>query len=203
MTVRFIRVPKTASQAIRATELFECEGHVPVSQIKRLPNDYTFAVSRNPYDRLVSAFCQGRISFNRKKTPYFNEFEPYKTFMDFVFDKKNPFLHGKVLGRNAEPYEYIKHPHYLPQTYWITIKGKLAVNKLLDFEFLDEDWIMLLRELKMPYVALQKVNKSNHSYWQDFYVKEIADVVYKHYQEDFDLLGYDKDSWRSLHGKSI
>jgi len=202
MEVAFVRIPKTASRAIKATGLFLCEGHEPIGLVKEKYNfDKSFAVCRNPYARVVSAYHQGIDYFIRQKTPFFTEYADYKTFTSFVIDENNPFLYGTVRGREQK--KNVKHPHYNSQSHYIAEDGKVAVDELLYYELFPEQFDMFLFKVDKPHVDLEMVNVSHHAPWRHYYNVELAEIIYKHYEEDFRLLDYHKESWRYDYGKSI
>lgn len=203
MNIAFVRIPKNASRSIKGTNLFICGRHEPLSLMRSKYNfDLSFCVSRNPYSRFISAYCQGCSFLEEKKYPRFKEFGKYPTFKHFCLDEKNPFLYGKV-GRLGKEDGIVKaivtHVHFLPQVDWIDN----SIDYILRLESLNVEWEKFLKTIKMRYVPLKTINRSIHSHWKHYYDKECAEAVYNYYKKDFLRFHYRKDSWRILNDYDI
>lgn len=201
--IHFIRIPKTASRAIKETELFECKRHVPVQHLQKKykdtwKGDTSFCVVRNPYDRLVSCYFCGQKFFEDRQYPYFSEFGGYKSFKSFCRDKNNPFLFGKVhRARKRKKNKKIIHPHFRSQCYWVLNKKKeIGVDYILKYESLEDDWKKFLSSQNLPHVNLKVVNKSKHKPFYKYYTKEMAQIIYEKYESDFVRFGYSFDSYK-------
>jgi hypothetical protein len=201
--IHFIRIPKTASRAIKETELFECKRHVSVQYLQKKyrdtwQDDTSFCVVRNPYDRLVSCYFCGQKFYKNRQYPFFSEFERYDSFREFCLDKKNPFLYGKVhRARRRKKNKKIIHPHFRTQCYWIlNNKKEIGVDYVLRYENLEEDWQDFLVDQNMNVVPLKVVNKSRHKPYYKYYDRELANIVYKAYEPDFLRLNYSFESYK-------
>ena len=195
MAIAFVRIPKTGSRSIKSLGMFICEGHESIEQMKkRYEFDSSFAGVRNPYDRAVSAYTQGVDYLNTRTSPYYGEYDKYPTFTSFWMDDENNFLNGVVRGSLQK--KNVRHSHYHRQSDFVTIDGKLAVNWILRFEYLQTHWWKFLLHRGLEHVDLPHVNKTEHHHWKDYYVEEVADKVYEFYKEDFDRFEYRRDSWR-------
>jgi len=202
----FVRIPKNASRSIKYTGLFGYGNHETISQMlqRAKRNIFTFCVCRNPYDRLLSAYKNGKDFCSHKQFPYFVEFDKYNSFEEFCHDEKNPFLYKYVIqsNRNDIPAKRVQHIHFLSQSHWVVVDDKIMVNRVLQYEHLDVQWKQLLIDLDLDHVDLPKHNKSDHLNWTKYYTSRIANIVYNYYEEDFIRFGYNRDSWRR-DGKSI
>lgn len=194
MNIAFVRIPKTASRSIKDTGLFICGGHQTLSKMREQYSfDKSFCVSRNPYDRMVSIYKQGRRYLSKRKWPYFIEFSDYSSFKEFCHEGIEYFItndvasyqEGMVINRG-------KHPHFFPQSYWTDD----TIDRILRFETIQEGWESLLDEWSIPFIELPHNNASNPFDYKDFYTEEIASIVYDKYKCDFERFKYNKESWR-------
>ena len=132
----------------------------------------TFAVVRNPYDRLVSLYLWGG----------------YKKHSFELFIKKI---------KNEEYTEFNKH-RYRTQLEWISdYNNDIRVQKLLRYENLDEDFYNLLKEWDIPQFKLEKENSAEfqtgkkREHYRHYYnpvSKKIAEELYK---EDLKYFNYE------------
>jgi hypothetical protein len=123
---------------------------------------FTFAFIRNPYDRMVSLY-----HYTRKKRQVDRRFG-FKRFCEVA-----PTI------RNVN----------FSQLFWI-FPGVDFVGR---YEDLESDFIALCDALEIKRRKLPLMNISeNRKPWQEYYTKEIEEIVYKNYREDFECLGYER-----------
>lgn len=124
-----------------------------------------FAVCRNPYSRLLSAYhhCQ----------------EGFSNFLAFDFErfvKEKRFLNPR--------------PHFCPQYTW-GCPGLIHMK----LENIDEDFKILQKHtgIDAPLSHHNKTRtKDDKLGWESSYDSEMKRIVYDYYQKDFELLGYDE-----------
>ena len=180
--VLFIHIPKTGGNSIKQTNFFKrCKyfGHAHVEKIKhRNMYKYSFAIVRNPYDRLVSAYFylkKGGENNNGYDSLMQKKLEKYKDFKDFIKDLKL----------------FTNDLHFKPQhTFVCDSRGKIIVNHILKVENIDKDFSQLLRSKWLPNEKLQKINSSKHDDFSNYYDDEIKKHVYAVYKKDFKLFNY-------------
>jgi len=128
----------------------------------------TFAVVRNPFDRLVSLYCWG-----------FQWCYP-STFKEFV---------REVCKGTYTDYHGVR---YKPQWEWLTdAQGIMRVQHLVRYERLQEDFPVLLKTLGLPPMKLLKTNAaSKRTAYRDYYDAESRRWVEEHYKVDLQRLGY-------------
>ena len=133
----------------------------------------TFAVIRNPYDRLVSLYLWGKM-YNRH------------SFEKFIYNiKENKYV------------EFNRH-RYRTQLEWISdYDNNIRVQKLLRFESLNQDFYNLLKEWNIPQYKLGKENAAeNHigkkrKHYRDYYNPASRKMVEKIYAKDLEYFNYE------------
>jgi len=176
-----LEIPRTASRSLRFTL-------VPIAgpsyqEMKRhymvIPKDcahyYTFVCVRNPYSREVSHYLYRLTNKKNNMFQYVSEW----SFEEYVKWATNPV---------APPVE----THDKPQN--VHLAGK-RIDRLLYIENLLEGFYQL--PFVDPGIRLQKVGINPRYDWRSFYTQEIADMVYDWSKSDFELYGYDPDSWKA------
>ena len=150
-----------------------------------LLSDYTsFAVVRNPYDRLWSAWKHLSL-----RDQYVEEDGMVDTFRDFV--------KTELPLQFANPKKRLDH--YMPQVDYIyAMRRHCMVDKILRFENFNDEWESFrlwyrdntLGDVELP----NQVEKSNKSVTikEDPYDEGSRAIVKKFYKDDFRLLGYDE-----------
>ena len=147
--------------------------------------DYSIiCTARNTYSRLVSAYNNSRIITEINK-PSDENFKNHflKKKIDTGYQSDNGFPYGR------DSFLYNETPKYF-----------------LRVESLYHDYIQI------PFIRNSKLNKSGVLYelcnrkihttptkrkpLKEYYTQDMADFVYDKFKSYFDLLGYDKDSWK-------
>lgn len=142
-------------------------------------SDYViFSVTRNPLERLVSAYLDVFNPPHQYPDILFNIFRSCKTFKDLV----------KLLDRIPDKY---RGPHFVSQT---RVLGTVKPQEVLLFSLDPQRYGQLESFLNEHGMTMQKENQSALSYdFRDFYDAESLDLAYRIYKEDFERLGYTKD----------
>lgn len=185
----FIHVPKNGGIAI-ANGLFGKDrmlgGHYSVDFYKSVFGPdfdayFKFAITRNPWDRLVSAFHylkQGGLDFRDREW----EQRHIAEFKDF----------GKFVEEWVTPKNIFKGMHFTPQSQFICDSGgNVAVDYLGRFENFSLSYSEIRKRLDMGDQAPPHSNKSDRqreyrSYYNDRQAQIVADV----YRTDIDVFGY-------------
>ena len=140
-------------------------------------NCFNFTFVRNPYSRVVSGynFLLGRESFDKK----------FKTSKKMKFDEFVKRI-CKISDRDSDSHFKSLSKHH-------QIKGKIDY---LDFvgklENIKNDFKKICKLLGIKEMQIQHKNKTKHKHWEEYYNKELKDLVYKRYKGDFDFGNYKK-----------
>ena len=186
----FIHIPKAAGISFfYGIYGKESLGHVSIKEYienygeKSISKLFKFTITRNPYDRLSSAYNYLKEGGRGKKSDLEHKIiiDRYKSFEEFVL---NVFLSD----------EYLKIEHLLPQVYWLKCaNGLIKIDYIGRFETLDSDFNRIIKSIgkKPKDFSLPFKNKSRKSSTQEF-TPAMIKIVNKVYAEDFEFLGYDK-----------
>lgn len=195
----FIHVPKTAGTSISvlfkdiyglsggqrldpAPEIFHGSFSSMVSQDKKYLEYFSFGFVRNPWDRLLSLyldFSQNRIhttgSISAKEKESIDLVVSYKNFKNFVISFPDSKIKDDVHFRPQKP---LLH----------TEEG--CVSFIGRYEKIAEDWNHICEAIGIPKHGLPHHRATNHSKYQNYYTKEMKEVVYNHFKEDIDFFNY-------------
>jgi hypothetical protein len=149
-------------------------GHISTQQIRPVLGDevfngYTkFAFVRNPFDRFVS-YC----AFMARETGHF-EARP-REYMKWVITTQKPF----------------DHMLFRPQHAMVTgADGALELDFVGRNETMQASYDALCGRLGLQSSPLGRANASKHRPWQEYYDRELVDLVSRHYARDLELFDY-------------
>ena len=197
--IAFIHMPKTAGTSISRSfpylgNNFMYDIYRPHRTAKDLQSQnihlekmFTFTFVRNPYDRFVSFYHY----FLDRVDKFALSNMVYKRLQDKDFSSFCLFL-PKFLHRYPAAYLFFR-PQYL------YIEG-FKPNFIGRYENLQKDWKRLLITIKnkttlVPNLKTQLLHrkKSNHTNYKQYYNTKTQRAIYRFYQKDFEIFGYDKD----------
>ncbi|WP_138470119.1 sulfotransferase family 2 domain-containing protein [Poseidonocella sp. HB161398] len=186
--VLFVHVPKCAGTTIiRQRPL--AHGHRSAAFFKwRDPGlfdaCFTFGFTRNPYDRLVSAFHYLRSQKTSVRDGEFGRraLGRYAGFRDFAEDLARGRTRRRVLG----------WVHFLPQSYYLCdARG----NLLVDYAGRTETFAADLEQINARTgLGLQNARERAvpREDWRSFYTAQSARACEEIYAEDFEIFGYER-----------
>tara|TARA_R110000772_G_scaffold148902_2_gene259524 strand:+ start:2250 stop:2852 length:603 start_codon:yes stop_codon:yes gene_type:complete len=192
--VAFVQIPKNASTSIHnvlrnsTDDSHDHELYIELlinNDPELVENYYSFAVVRNPYDRLVSTFEYMRDPIH--------DYGITGTFEDFV----NEFY-------RRGPYFYTTESiHLWPQARFVGVKDTVLIDDIIKYENLDTEWPKVVEKIAaglpeghtIPSIILSDDNVSTLRIgrpWEYYYTDELKEKVYNLYTRDFKLFGYEK-----------
>jgi len=154
--------------------------HTPPHWFKENPlaGSKTFAVIRNPYDRVVSEY-----------------YSKWGGYYEVAGCDNNPKVMNDWIQEKAKTY-VSSNGHFLPQHYYVyNTKGEKVVDHILRFENLDEDFSKLMKKYSLNVrLGKEDVRDKDCTLTADNLSKETIEIINTIYSEDFSLLGYSKRS---------
>ncbi|MGB0383499.1 MAG: sulfotransferase family 2 domain-containing protein [Ardenticatenaceae bacterium] len=205
----YLAIPKVATTSILLT-ISESYGlkikrglihsnpfwHCQLGKLNKAQTPYhKFTFIRNPFDRLVSCYKEKIVNrYNRKLPPFYNgphlsvpENASFAQFVQIVSDTP----------------DCLADRHFKSQYAILYRKNNLLVDWVGRFEHLAENWAELAEKYNLRPHLLHKLSSHNFENtprdYKLYYTREFADMVYKRYQKDVDLLGY-SDAYQELLG---
>ena len=192
--VIFVHVPKSAGTSIAMALYGRTINHLPASYYRnanrrKFGSYYSFAVVRNPLERLVSAYLYAKrggtaqVPISKPETYRVSEFHRFDTFfydwllfqkeLDFVFRPQHEFL--------------------------CDTDGRILVNDIFDITELHQCSLTLSEVLgkKVRFGHFNRSGLSNLDYRQYYTSHKLVCDVRRFYERDYECLG--KDSiWTAL-----
>ena len=146
-------------------------------------NFYKFTVVRNPYSRAISAW---NVCVN---------VDPYMTAYSKAIKDKSFLGFAKWLNSFTEPGRagYVVQPMHK----WLKPSGNF--NKIVKLENINEEIkeLPFYNSIDNDVTVPDLLSRTDKSDWKKHYTQEIADLVYNWAKKDFELYGYDRESWRN------
>lgn len=179
---------RTASRSTKEIQIhlgFKDPGaHYPPTE--KYKEYYIVSGFRNPYSRFVSIF---HFIFDRetRTTDEFKAFAKKK-----IWEEKNLINRPNYQLNLSDIFEYQKFkPQYL-------VRVENLYEDIMNLWFVKEKKDDKLLEIMDSYV---NTNNFHHEQgprpsWQEHYDEETANLVYDFFIKDFELGGYDKNSWK-------
>lgn len=143
------------------------------------PNIYSFAVVRNPWDRLVSSYHYLKMGgINRGDKADAGRFvNRFASFNDFVLEA-------------FQDNEILQQIHFRPQYKWISDDNGVIVDQVGRFEKLQLHSSRWFKSIGLPNYKLPHVNKSEHKPYKQYYSDESIKIVGNVYIKDIELFKY-------------
>ena len=161
-----------------------------LSRLAQYEEYFKFAFVRNPWDRLVSCYCnkiKSDSSVNNRwfkdgvskgLSRYGNDFEAGMSFEDFA---------NSVLNIPDE----LAEKHFRAQHTFITDReGLLIVDFVGKFESLREDFALICDRLNSEQINIPHLQKSSRESYKGYYSHALRDKVSKRFSQDIKLFKY-------------
>lgn len=188
----FVHVPKCAGISVCNSLFSGLAGlHMHIRQYQlaftksEFDSYFKFTFVRNPWDRLVSAYCflkKGGMGQVDKKWAE----ENLSIYPDF-----DSFVKSWINRKNIFSYTL-----FIPQYKFICTQGNLPTLDFIGFfENLEEDFSYVQERIKKNNEGLLFLNKTkNRKDYQEYYTEESKQIVAEVYKEDIQMLGYTFDN---------
>jgi hypothetical protein len=151
-------------------------------------SNYTkFSIVRNPYARLLSWYSMFKHkTINPGNVP---ETSDAITWFDTVEEQMKPFMNS-FDDFLSLPNEKFFQRFYYNQLDYLQVNQKLAVDNILRFENLTDDFNCLAQQLNIK-INLPHINQSvNKNIYRDAYTKKTQNLVAERFQEDLNYFDY-------------
>jgi hypothetical protein len=136
---------------------------------------FTFAVVRNPWDRVVSHYSY-RVQTNQTGLG-----DGKVGFADWVresYSLRNPEFHDKPMM-------------FMPQVDWISdAEGRILVNFVARFENLQADFDSVCKRIGRDPVLLPHRKQSRHGAYREYYDAESRRIIGDWFQKDIEQFKY-------------
>lgn len=175
----FIHINKTGGTSIAKALNIPPKHNTALEKIEEIGrkewNDrFTFAVVRNPWDKVVSHY------YYRVQT---NQTDLGSNQIDFQEWVKRVYLDKSL------PY-YDKPKMFMPQINWVSdAEGKIIVDHVCRFESLEADFRKVCEHLNIVY-ALPHLKSSKRGNYRDYYDAETQGIVAEWYSQDIEKFNY-------------
>jgi len=184
--IGFIHIPKCAGSSVQQwfhanhVKLYR-RGHLRLDEYDTADlaqADRWFAIVRDPFDRAISQyeFCRVKAKRMLAKNPRLHYYQQMLNMYDLGF------------GFWLRHYHHLNARFHCTQFSYISISGQIAVDMVLRFENLAQEWysIAALTGCDEPLPHVKKSLRSRDEY----YSSADRDFVLRKYHQDFDRLGY-------------
>jgi hypothetical protein len=182
----FVHIPKTGGVSVNDALWGNpggvhksMEEYARIFSRKTLEQYYKFAFVRNPWDRLVSAYAFLKTGGLHKRDARWAKRQ------QLDFDNFERFVMEWVSRDNI-----CKGIHFIPQTAFLTLDGKIAVDFIGRFENFQSDFEFIKDKLVIPEATLEHRNRSVRKDYKAYYTAETRQKVAEVYADDIRILGY-------------
>ncbi|XOZ32265.1 sulfotransferase family protein [Halomonadaceae bacterium KBTZ08] len=186
------RIPKAANSAVvtnlaflkfgehlldrDAKKCFKSPAELSRDEVQALDNLYKFSIGRNPYTRVLSAYLDKVERVTKKH-------RQYPSFPDFI-----RYLETKGLYSNA---------HWAPQTELLTLPAH-HYHLLGRTEDLENTLSIVFSNLQPKYqldapITAKRQTMGASKRLSEYYSPDLADRVYRLYENDFETFDYPKE----------
>lgn len=184
----FIHIPKCAGVSVSEALYGNLAGghttleeYLGVFEPKNIESYFKFTFTRNPWDRLVSAYYfLKKGGWGEQDILFFEkELQNYSSFEDFVLNWVNE--------NNIWKYHHV----FRPQSHYILDKrNKVKLDFVGRLENIDNDFRYICNKLNLE-CQLPHSNKSQHKDYRQYYNAETANIISEVYAKDISLLKYE------------
>ena len=181
----FIHIPKTAGTSVSGALGISNARHLSWHEYydtnsTKFHKFFKFAIVRNPWDRLVSAYHYLNHGGNSSADLIFKSeyLCKYKTFEEFA-------TNGLLID------EIKDWVHFRPQISFVAdSEYNFMIDNIYHYENITNDIYEIGRKLNIRIAALDKVNASNRGNYRKYYTPVTAELVANIYADDIKAFNY-------------
>jgi chondroitin 4-sulfotransferase 11 len=201
----FVHIPKTAGTSIEkifyGTNSKKGSDHRFLQEYpSQLINQYyKFCVVRNPWERVFSIFNYYRNGGNNYTPPNFKE-EVKQTFRRlFISNYHTDFEISKLMPQDfnvfcdtflREGKDFYGNRALYPQIDYISIDGKVAMDRIIRFENLNDDLLIAMNELNMSFKMEHHRKSVGSDSFKAHFNQNSIDLVANYYRAEIEMFGY-------------
>ena len=160
--------------------------HEGISNLENHPEYFKFVFVRNPWDRLVSCYCN-RFSDQFFEGTYGKTSYAPKEFKLMGIHKDMSF--NNFVNVICEQDDYNSDRHWRSQHCSI-MTNKIMVDFIGKVENIQLDWRYVCGMMNWNYTKLPRKKTSDHTHYNDYYNTITKEQVRKRYEKDIDLFKY-------------
>jgi len=175
----FIHINKTGGMSI-AHALGLQQEHVPALEKRRRLGEkpwaekFTFAVVRNPWDRVLSQYAY-RIQAGKLGDA--TQAVDFDTWVRRAYQEKDPLICAEALM-------------FSPQLHWLVDEnGRIIVDHVARFENLGREFEMICNKIGVT-ASLPRLNISAHRPYREVYSSASAKIVAEYFQPEIEVFKY-------------
>jgi len=206
----FIHIPKCAGSSVKQLlrghnklQFEKDDWHYTVKQLqdyltdkgKNLDNYFTFCLTRNPFDRLVSAFSYTLDKILDKNDYHWNHYKySYEIIEKHLVpsDKINTFRRFIKHADFKHLFYGNKLPiHFKKQYDFISVNNEVIIDHVGKVESIADSFDLIASKLNIQSIDIH-TNQSSHNSYKQFYDDETLQIAREAYDSDFYNLGYRK-----------
>jgi sulfotransferase famil protein len=184
----FIHIPKAAGISVSTAIYGRSVGHYRALHFKEISarhyaKYFTFAITRNPWDRLISAYFFVKQNGTRDVKPIHNDIYSSK-----YFDSFGTFVRDWLVHQNLFELDCV----FWPQFHYVCDDD---INCIVDYigrlesieESLEHIEMAIGKKINLPV----KNKSSRKSQYTEYYDEELVEIVSNLYATDIDMFSYE------------
>lgn len=198
----YVHIPKTGGNSVNRVFGVDWEDHKDLGRYAaELPPEtfaayFKFAIVRNPWERLLSDYNY-QVKKSRPAASKLFVFAPDGARRDFAAwaravlsdpHRYDPSAWGGAVSARLH--------RWSPQLDWISVEGRLAVDRVLRLESLARDFRRVADQLGLKTRRLPHRNRRLHWHYSWYYDDETRALVADYYAKDIAAFGYAFESHR-------
>lgn len=191
----FVHVPKNAGTSISTWLEQNCREKIIRAKrkhdsfeesVKKYGNfSFSFAVVRNPFERLVSAYFYNKRIFRNRKLVTLEEIK------NLSAKKQSKHIRNYKLQESLKyDFDYFIRYNFCHPCLDTQTKLVSGTKHILRYENLQRNFLVIQEYFKTK-KPLNLKNKSSHKNYRQYYDTELIDIIFSRYEEDFINFNYD------------